>query len=331
MGFFDNLMKNAAKNAASDLSATFAIGKQVENKVKNGAANLGRIFGDIGTGIKNWWYSQTGRSYLTDDYQHEEQLANTSYQRAVEDMEKAGLSKFYGVSGASSPSTNPGSGLLSTALALQQLKAGKVAIDEQSWNLDKAKDWGVPTTAVDQFAKWDALAKLLFGGSVDDITDGGGLITKLYNLITGGSPVSGSAATDAAQSVLSTEANGFTPQPRSSSDASGPYAEVFDQFSHNINTFVKGNYGKYVPKDVTITHDHIRDVMKGALNSLMVDYDLPFDSAAKIVNSWTLKMLGNWQGIVYDLFITGSEIPSSVPSSTSVPGGGFGGGGGFTW
>lgn len=121
------------------------------------------IFNSIGTGIKNWWYKNTGQSHLTSEYQYEKQLADTAYQRAAQDMAAAGLSKFGGVTPASSPSPKSGQGLLATAMAGQQLKSQILSNKTDKWNLKKAKEWGVPTSAVGDFAKYDAVSKFLFG------------------------------------------------------------------------------------------------------------------------------------------------------------------------
>lgn len=148
-------------------------------------------------GLENWWYKNTGQSHLTDEYKHEEELSNTAIQREAADRQAAGLSKYGGVGGASSPSPSGGSGLLATALAAQQLMAGALALDEQRYNLKKAKSWGVPTTATDQFAQYSALSKLLFGKDVPDLVGDGGLVQKIGDMFSGfGSNFFGAGLTD---------------------------------------------------------------------------------------------------------------------------------------
>lgn len=212
MSFLNNLVKGMVGNVTKNV-VTPAV-----SSMNNSRHFLGNFFQGIGNGLQNWWYKSTGQSHLTSEYQHEEELANTSYQRAAADMEAAGLSKFYGISGASSPSPQSGSGLLATAMALQNLKAGSLAIDEQSYNLKKAKAWGVPTSSVDQFAKYDALAKVLFGKPLTDFSDDGGLLSYLQKFFDGFSdrspsepvsdlsPVNDGAYADVSQHVLDTVA-----------------------------------------------------------------------------------------------------------------------------
>lgn len=132
-------------------------------------------------GITNWWYKNTGQAHLTSEYQHEEELANTAYQRASQDMQLAGLSKFGGVNPASSPSPKSGNGLLATAMAGAQLKSQLLQNKEHNYNLRKAKQWGVPTSAVGDFAKWDALSKVLFGKPLHEIIGEGGLMARLQD------------------------------------------------------------------------------------------------------------------------------------------------------
>lgn len=143
------------------------------------------FFSDLGTGIKNWWYKTTGQSHLTSEYQHEEELTNTAYQRAAEDMMLAGLSKFGGVNPASSPSPKSGNGLLATAMAAAQLNSQLLQNKEHRYNLKKAKEWGVPTSAVGDFAKWDALSTMLFGKSVKDFAGEGGFFNRILDFFGG--------------------------------------------------------------------------------------------------------------------------------------------------
>lgn len=143
------------------------------------------VLDPIGTGIENWWYKNTGQAHLTSEYQHEEMLANTAYQRAASDMEAAGLSKFGGVNPASSPSPKSGNGLLATAMAAAQLKSQLLDNKEHNYNLKKAKEWGVPTSAVGDFAKWDALSTMLFGKSVKDFAGEGGFFNRILDFFGG--------------------------------------------------------------------------------------------------------------------------------------------------
>lgn len=167
---------------------------------------------EISIGLENWWHQNTGQAYLTPDYQHEEKLANTAYQRAAADMELAGLSKFGGVTPAGSPSPKSGNGLLATAMSLAQLRGQNLQNKENAYNFKKAKEWGVPTSAVGEFAKYDAAAKMLFGKSISDMVGDDGLIGMIKSFFAKGSnedpgnpdeipsSVAG-AAIDAAQNV----------------------------------------------------------------------------------------------------------------------------------
>lgn len=137
------------------------------------------VIDPVNTGLENWWYKNTGQAHLTSEYQYEQKLADSAYQRAAADMMAAGLSKFGGVNPASSPSPKSGNGLLATAIAGAQLKGQLISNSEQSHNLKIAKRWGVPTSAVNDFAKYDAVCKLLFGKSVGELTGEGGLLNRL--------------------------------------------------------------------------------------------------------------------------------------------------------
>lgn len=166
----------------------------------------------VATGLDNWWKKTTGQAHLTSEYMHEEELANTAYQRAAKDMEAAGLSKFGGVNPASSPSPKSGNGLLSTMMAATQLKGAMLDNKKTSYDFKKAKEWGVPTSAVGDFAKYDALSKFLFGKPLHDIVGEDGLIGLIRGLFPssdqGGDlvdSVTGSVATDAVQSILKSD------------------------------------------------------------------------------------------------------------------------------
>lgn len=165
----------------------------------------------IQPGLENWWYKNTGQAHLTTEYQHEEELANSAYQRAAEDMQKAGLSKFGGVNPASSPSPKSGSGLLATAMAGAQLKGQLLSNKEERHNISIAKKWGIPTSATGEVAKYDAACKFLFGKSIMDMVGQDGLMGLIQSWLGKGSgdsgatppgdPVAGSAAVDVLQHV----------------------------------------------------------------------------------------------------------------------------------
>lgn len=164
-------------------------------KLENEGGNATQFFNDLGdelwTAGKNWWYTVTGQTHKTDAYQYELGLADTAYQRAAADMEAAGLSKFGGVSPAGTPSTKNGSDLLSTAISMQQLKQAKLDFKQQNYDFKKAKKWGVPTSAVGEFAKYDAACKMIFGKSLSEMVGDDGLVGMIKDWIKGkdGSPV----------------------------------------------------------------------------------------------------------------------------------------------
>lgn len=227
MSFISNIKMlfddaNALKNGDTTVQQLIDSGKGYSEynptpieQVIEGVEEFGHEFSNA---VENWVYKNTGQAHKTDEYIHEEELANSAYQRAAKDMQLAGLSKYGGLSGASSPSPSPGSGLLSTAIALQNLKSQKLAFDESRYNFNKAKEWGVPTNSVDQFAKYDALCKVLFGKPLTDYLDEneGGLIGMLQKLIGGQpdplasagevdpSPVNEGAYVDQAQHAIDT-------------------------------------------------------------------------------------------------------------------------------
>lgn len=168
-----------------------------DSNAVEGPDYVGQFFGDFWHGIKNWWYANTGRAYLTDDAKHAEEREDTAYQRGAADMEAAGLSKYAGVTPAESSSyASQGPGLLSSAMALQNLRSASISNREAAYNFDKAQEWGVPTTSVDQVAKYDALAKVLFGKSIHDIVGEGGLFGALFGDNSGSSGPSDSPTSD---------------------------------------------------------------------------------------------------------------------------------------
>lgn len=92
------------------------------------------FFNELGNGIKNWWYGFTGQTEKTSAYQAMMEREDTAYQRAAEDMAKAGLSKYAGVNPASSSAppqaSDPVSKSIQLASALMDLRGQKAAIDK---------------------------------------------------------------------------------------------------------------------------------------------------------------------------------------------------------
>lgn len=82
----------------------------------NGFADVGQGFGNLFTGNLDWQRQQITNAFNASEAQKqrdwETDLSNTSYQRAVADMQKAGLNPYlaYNQGGASTPSGATGHG-----------------------------------------------------------------------------------------------------------------------------------------------------------------------------------------------------------------------------
>lgn len=112
-----------------------------------GAAVLGSVAGQIGGGLlQDYW----GRKAADKQMDFQERMSNTSYQRAVADMRKAGLNPMlaFAQGGASSPSGSSYApphiteGLSSTALGAKRLKQDVIEsmsrIDQQEAQTEAA-------------------------------------------------------------------------------------------------------------------------------------------------------------------------------------------------
>lgn len=67
-----------------------------------GGVNIQPFLDDLGAGFRNVWYNLTGQTEKTSAFKAAMEREDTAYQRAAADMEAAGLSKYQGVSAASS-------------------------------------------------------------------------------------------------------------------------------------------------------------------------------------------------------------------------------------
>lgn len=275
-----------------------------------------QVLNEIGTGLQNWWYKNTGQAHLTSEYQHEEELANTAYQRAAEDMQKAGLSKFGGVNPASSPSPKSGQGLLATALAGQQLKGQILSNKENSHNLKIAKKWNIPTSATGEVAKYDAISKFLFGKGIMDMVGDDGLMGLLKGFFSGsgkpGEPdvePSGSvagAAADAVQAVSTDSApilepvyssifgdsDVFKPAPfELPTLIDNPYTKELDLVPFSETHFetpsTEANFAKILGGSVTKDVDVM---MKKMLNDNMLSDDQMYRVASGMAKRYNVKV-----------------------------------------
>lgn len=79
---------------------------------------VGSFLSEVGQGLKNAWYNWTGQTEKTSAYQAMIEREDTAYQRAAEDMEKAGLSKFGGITQASSTSPDSSSDPITKSIQL---------------------------------------------------------------------------------------------------------------------------------------------------------------------------------------------------------------------
>lgn len=324
MQYFGQVSNQIAKAKGYDNFFEMDMAENPSDWVDWNDSLIGKGLNEFGSAIKNWWYKNTGRSHLTDEYQYEQKLADTAYQRAAADMEAAGLSKFGGVGSASSPSPQSGQGLLATALMKQQLKSEKLSFDQQKYDFKKAKQWGVPTGSVGEFAKYDGIAKLITGKSISELinNEGGliGWINDLFGDALEGVPVLGNIfkgvkTDETAAAVKSLPVDMVADQfagPGSDSYRLGYwFGDSLAAMTNNFTSNIKGNA--------------LRSLMSSFRNSLM-QRGMDIIEASNTVNSVVLQYMGHYKGIDNYLYITKSEIPSGG-SSLSV-GSGYAGGGG---
>lgn len=117
---------------------------------------------EIGTGIENFWYGLTGQTEKTSAYKALMEREDSAYQRAAEDLMKAGLSKFGGVNPASSSSPAQ-SDPLAKALEIQQLRGVSLANKQASHDLKVSKGLGIRSSDKNALAPFVALYNMLFG------------------------------------------------------------------------------------------------------------------------------------------------------------------------
>lgn len=156
-------------------------------------------------GVKNWWYMNTGRSYLTPDAQHKEQREDTSIQRGAEDMEAAGLSKYGGVSGAESSGGSNGLTMLDAIQQMQNIKMNTLQLKEARYNYKLSRQLGIRTGDSNELAKAASIVKLLLGYDIGDVSGGHGLLGMLFPKLFGGS--GNGALTGAATDALGAAAS----------------------------------------------------------------------------------------------------------------------------
>lgn len=93
--------------------------------------DVSNLFDEIGTGLKNAWYTFTGQTEKTSAYKAMMEREDTAYQRAAADMAASGLSKYAGVNPASSSAppqaSDPVSKSIQLASALLDLKGQSIA------------------------------------------------------------------------------------------------------------------------------------------------------------------------------------------------------------
>lgn len=271
--------------------------------------------GGLVSAAKNWMYGITGQTEKTSAYQKQMEREDSAYQRSASDMSLAGLSKFGGVSPASADSYG-GSEMkgLSYLSALAQIKNMNIENDVAEYNFDKAKEWGVPTSAVGDFAKYDALSKVLFGKSINSIVGDNGVFGLLGLFGDGNGPFVG-VSEDAGKALgesldLVKDMRPLNAYPYSKPDDFGVFKNNLEKATKNFTGSIQGDY--------------LRHLMKVSVDDLMKYRGFDWDSAAHTVNKWTRSLLCDYPGIDSYMFIL--HYPESGRS-----GEGYGGGGGYTW
>ncbi|QCS36335.1 minor capsid protein [Capybara microvirus Cap3_SP_188] len=97
------------------------------------------ILNDLPNGVENVYNVLSGQSHLTDAYQAQMLREDTAYQRAAQDMQAAGLSKFGGVSQAASSSSasyGQNKNLLSEGMTFI---SGLLSMEKAQADIDKTK------------------------------------------------------------------------------------------------------------------------------------------------------------------------------------------------
>lgn len=122
-------MNLLAHNRTINPSGGLRIGKEYD---------ITGLSNELGAGLRNLWYTFTGQTEKTTAYQAQIAREDSAYQRAAEDMSAAGLSKYQGISGASTGSYGDGvpKGLQYIS-ALMDLKAKKVGMDATQAGIQK--------------------------------------------------------------------------------------------------------------------------------------------------------------------------------------------------
>lgn len=135
----------------------------------------GNWFSEFGTGLKNWWYSVTGRNYLTPDAQHTEELERQKNQITAQDLEKAGISRYaMSSNGFSAPDqTGKGGKFLDAILATQQIAQQAQNLREQKYNYETSKALGIRTSDQNPLSQLSAYVKVLTGKDLADLGEGG--------------------------------------------------------------------------------------------------------------------------------------------------------------
>lgn len=131
-------------------------------------------------GVKNWWYMNTGRSYLTPDAQHKEKREDTSVQRGALDTESAGLSKYGGVSGAESSGGSNGLSMLDAIQQMQQIKMNTLQLKEARYNYSMSRKLGLRTGDNNELSKYSMLLKVLLGFDVGDVQGDHGVLGMIF-------------------------------------------------------------------------------------------------------------------------------------------------------
>lgn len=123
---------------------------------------VSEVANNLGDGIRNFWYNLTGQTEKTSAYQALMEREDSAYQRAAEDMKKAGLSKFGGVNPASStsaPHTDP----IAKSAELAQLRGFKLANKQAEHDLYISKKYGIRSSDKNVLAPLESVYNLIFG------------------------------------------------------------------------------------------------------------------------------------------------------------------------
>lgn len=255
--------------------------------------------GSVSPWLKNIWYKLTGQEEKTSAYQakverenelldRQEAREDTAYQRAVQDMMAAGLSK-YGATPAASGSYRTGvdakSDPIGSLSAIQNLQANSVAIQEAKHNLDISERLGIRTDDNNYAAKWAEIGNVLFG--FDPTSVDGGVIPYVFRMLFPNYGKSGGSSSNPSSGSNS-----------GSSGGSGSESGSWDDFNQYVDaTVVKNSDLSPILEGASI--DQTKEVLKQVKKLQGLDDQQKSEIMSDLVKSVTPSLPSSLTDQVY--------------------------------